>query len=155
MFSLSSKSGQPGQSRGRATFSFVGPEVVVTGDIATPGQLHIDGKVIGDVRCGSLTQGESGSITGNINADEARLAGLVDGAVSAGNLLLEATARITSDVLYETLTVATGAQVDGRFKRRQGDSDGSYQARALSGPTAQAGELLLGRSDEQAAEAAE
>ena len=118
------------------TFSFIGPEVTITGDVDTEGQLHIDGKVVGDVRCGSLSQGESGSIAGNITAGEAKLAGLIDGAVSAGTLLLEASARVTGDVLYETLTVSTGAQVDGRFKRRQGGEDGSGKARMKAVPAA-------------------
>ena len=51
MFSRS-KTDQPGPSRGRTTYSFIGPEVVVTGDIETPGQLHVDGRVNGDVRWG-------------------------------------------------------------------------------------------------------
>jgi cytoskeletal protein CcmA (bactofilin family) len=161
MFSRS-KTDQPGPSRGRTTYSFIGPEVVVTGDIETPGQLHVDGRVNGDVRCGSLSQGESGAIAGNISVDDARLAGLIDGAVSAGTLLLEATVRVTGDVLYETLTVATGAQVDGRFKRRHGQSDGSNTAKAAltggkSGETAllQAPGLFPGSRTEPAAEAAE
>ena len=130
MFSRS-KDGGSGAGRG-ATYSFIGPEVVVTGDIATPGQLHVDGKVVGDVRCGTLSQGEGGAIHGNILADEARLAGLIDGAVSAGTLLLEPSARVTGDVLYEVLTVSTGAQVDGRFKRRAGAVEGSSGARTAT-----------------------
>src|SRR5687767_14776843 len=161
MFSRS-KTGPSGTSRGE-TFSFIGPEVVVTGDIATPGQLHVDGKVTGDVRCGSLSQGESGAIAGNIHAEEARLAGLIDGAVSAGTLLLEATARITGDVLYGTLTVATGAQVDGRFKHRDGESDGSHVARSAAlpadtrpaQPVAPPSGLFAGSAPEPTAEAAE
>ena len=142
------------------TFSFIGPEVTVTGDIDTDGQLHIDGKVVGDVRCGSLSQGESGSIAGNIDAGEAKLAGLIDGAVTAGTLLLEASARVTGDVLYETLTVSTGAQVDGRFKRRQGNEDGSGKARIKAVPAARESKsdvvapstpgLFSGRSEETA-----
>src|SRR5688500_9049331 len=165
MFSRS-KTGPSGTSRGE-TFSCIGPEVVVTGDIATPGQLHIDGKVIGDVRCGSLSQGESGSIAGNIDADDAKLAGLVDGAVAAGTLLLETSSRITGDVLYETLTVATGAQVDGRFKRRRSAADGSPKAKgaALPGTDSARSEsevvaaptpgLFVGGAAEETAEAAE
>ena len=72
----------PGRSGG--TFSYIGGEMTVTGDIATDSELHLDGKVVGDVSCGALTQGESGEVRGNIRADEARLAGLVDGAVEAG-----------------------------------------------------------------------
>jgi cytoskeletal protein CcmA (bactofilin family) len=159
------KSGPSGAGRGE-TFSFIGPEVTVTGDIATPGQLHVDGKVIGDVTCGSLSQGESGSIIGNINADDAKLSGLIDGAVSAGTLLLETSSRITGDVLYETLTVATGAQVDGRFKRRQAEADGSRKAKlgvlpASSAPARSevaagpASGLFAGGAAEETAEAAE
>jgi cytoskeletal protein CcmA (bactofilin family) len=161
MFSRSKNGSSAG---GDGTFSFIGPEVVITGDIATPGQLHIDGKVVGDVQCGSLSQGESGSIAGNIKADDAKLAGLIDGAVSAGTLLLESSSRITGDVLYETLTVATGAQVDGRFKRRQSEADGSRKAKLgalpVSGPgrtepVAASTSSLFAGGVEEAAEAAE
>ncbi len=139
-----------GGASGRgAKFSFIGPEVSVTGDIVTSGQLHIDGTVTGDVRCGSLSQGETGAVHGNIFAGEARLAGLVDGAVEAGTLALEPSARVTGDVLYEALSIATGAEVDGRFRRRKaGGAQGEAaperpQPRLTSlfdGPTAEAAE---------------
>lgn len=119
-----------GPGRSGATFSYIGSEVTVTGDIATESELHLDGKVAGDVRCGALTQGESGEVRGNIKAGEARLSGLVDGAVEAGTLSLEASARITGDVLYESLSVAAGAEVEGRFKRRRGGEDGARAAKA-------------------------
>ena len=111
-----SKGGKAAGASGRsgATFSYIGSEVTVTGDIATESELHLDGKVIGDVSCGALTQGQSGEVRGNIKAVEARLAGLVDGAVEAGTLTLEASARVTGDILYESLSVAAGAEVDGR-----------------------------------------
>jgi cytoskeletal protein CcmA (bactofilin family) len=134
MFSSRSKAGPAGSKGGRSTFSFIGPEVTVTGDVASAGQLHIDGRVDGDVRCATLIQGESGTIAGNIVADEARLAGLIDGAVSAGTLVLEPSARVTGDVLYETLTIATGAQIDGRFKRRPAEAAGPRDSAAASAP---------------------
>jgi cytoskeletal protein CcmA (bactofilin family) len=111
-------------------FSFIGPEVTVTGDIVTDGALHIDGKVTGDVRCGSLTQGESGVVHGNIAAGEVRLAGLVDGAVEAGALSLEVSARVTGDVLYEAIGIAPGALIEGRLKRRKGRGDSAPAVRA-------------------------
>jgi cytoskeletal protein CcmA (bactofilin family) len=136
---------------GGGTFSYLGGEVTVTGDIATDSELHLDGKVNGDVSCGSLTQGPSGEVRGNIKAVEARLAGLVDGAVEAGTLTLEATARVTGDILYESLSVAAGAEVEGRFKRRRGGADGSAVAKAEKATPAPT--PLFG--DEEAAEAAE
>ena len=150
MFGKGGKAGAPGASGG--AFSYLGSEVTVTGDIATASELHLDGKVTGDVRCGSLTQGESGEVRGNIVAGEARLAGLVDGAVEAGALILEASARVTGDVLYESLSVAAGAEIEGRFKRRRGGADGSAAARA--GKPAPAPTPLFGGGSDSA-EAAE
>jgi hypothetical protein len=69
-------------------------------------------------------------VRGNIVAGEARIAGLVDGAIEAGTLSLEHSARVTGDMLYETLSIAGGAEVEGRFKRRKGAGDGSGAARA-------------------------
>jgi cytoskeletal protein CcmA (bactofilin family) len=147
--------GGPGASGG--TFSYIGGEVTVTGDIATAAELHIDGKVNGDVRCGTLSQGQSGEVRGNIHADEARLAGLVDGAVEAGVLTLEPSARVTGDILYESLSVAAGAEVEGRFKRRRGPADGSPAAKAeqaAPAPAPPAATPLFG-ADEKEAQAAE
>ena len=131
MFSRQDSGGVAAPVKG-ARFSFVGPEMMVTGNIVTEGDLHIDGKVEGDVRCGALTLGESGEIRGNIIAGEARLGGLIDGAVEAGTVMLEPSARITGDILYETLSISSGADVEGRFKRRKGSGDGSSGARAES-----------------------
>ncbi len=122
--------GQKAQVAEDGKFSFIGPEVTVTGDIHTAGRLHVEGKVVGDIRCAALSQGESGVVHGNIFAGDARLAGLVDGAVEAGALHLEASARVTGDVLYEALGIATGAEEEGRFKRRRGANDGAVHARA-------------------------
>jgi cytoskeletal protein CcmA (bactofilin family) len=142
--------GGPGQ--GGTAFSYIGSEVTITGDIATTSELHLDGKVLGDVSCGALTQGVSGEVRGNIKAGEARLSGLVDGAVEAAILNLEPSARVTGDVLYESLSVAAGAEVDGRFKRRRGDEDGARAAKAAKAPPAPT--PLFG-GEEKAAEAAE
>ncbi|HEX8667500.1 MAG TPA: polymer-forming cytoskeletal protein [Allosphingosinicella sp.] len=119
-----------GRASAGAEFSFIGPEVSVAGDVSTPGELHIAGTVTGDVRCGRLVQAESGAVHGNIQAGEARLAGLVDGAVEAGALTLEASARVTGDVLYDSVGIARGAEVEGRFRRRREGAGGSVEARA-------------------------
>ena len=105
------RSGAPG-------LSFIGPEVVVSGNIATDAQLHVDGRIDGDVKCAQLIQGIQGIITGNIDAEEARLAGAIHGTVAARTLIVEASARITGDVAYETVSIDAGAQIEGRLARR-------------------------------------
>ena len=98
--------------------SFIGPELVVHGDLATDAQLHVDGRVEGNVRCSHLIQGGAGSVAGNITAEEARLAGTVEGMVVARILNVEATARILGDVAYEVISIEAGAQIEGRLARR-------------------------------------
>lgn len=103
---------------GAPGLSFVGPETVVSGDIATAAQLHVDGRIDGNVRCAQLIQGTGGIIAGNIEADEARLAGTVEGTVVARTLFVEASAKILGDVAYETLSIDAGADIEGRLARR-------------------------------------
>ncbi len=115
------KESKPGMRSGRSSpsgLSFIGPEVVISGDVTTSAHLHVDGRIDGHVRCGHLCQGESGVIAGDLTADEARIAGLVEGTVNAATLVVEATGRIAGDVTYETISIAAGARIDGRLARR-------------------------------------
>ena len=118
------KSGPPG-------LSFIGPEVVVSGDLATGAQLHVDGRIDGHVRCAQLCQGNTGIIAGDIVADEARLAGTVEGTVDARTVVIEASARIAGDIAYETITIAAGARIDGRLARRDALASGGATSAVL------------------------
>jgi cytoskeletal protein CcmA (bactofilin family) len=103
---------------GTPRLSFIGSEVIISGDLATDAQLHVDGRIDGNVRCAQLIQGADGIISGNIVADEARLAGTVEGTVSAASLTVEATARILGDIAYDTIGIEAGARIEGRLGRR-------------------------------------
>lgn len=100
---------------GSSTFSVLGSDLTITGDIAASADLHIDGTVKGDIACASLVQGETSMIEGGVSAETARLAGRVTGSISARELVILKTARIDGDVHYDALTIEQGAQVDGRF----------------------------------------
>ena len=99
-----------------AGFSVIGPDVVVTGNVRASADLHIEGRVEGDLDCGSLVVGTEALIQGQVRAETARIAGRIEGAVSIRQLTVEAGARITGDVEYETISLETGAHVDGRLK---------------------------------------
>lgn len=102
-------------ANGNSTFSVIGSDVSITGDISASVDLHIDGKVDGDIKCASLVQGESSVIKGGITADTARMSGKVAGSITAKELVILKTAKIEGDVHYDALTIEQGAQVDGRF----------------------------------------
>jgi cytoskeletal protein CcmA (bactofilin family) len=116
---------------GAPRLSFIGSEVIVSGDLASDAQFQIDGRVDGNVRCASLCQGTEGIVAGNIFADEARLAGTVEGMVSAGTIVIEATARILGDVAYETISIEAGAAIEGRLGRRAALGHGDVAEPAL------------------------
>ncbi|WP_231958872.1 bactofilin family protein [Altererythrobacter sp. B11] len=98
-----------------ATFSVIGADVTIRGDLEASADLHVDGTVLGDITCASLVQGASSRIEGAVKADSARLSGTVKGAITARELIVLKSARIEGDVQYETLTIEQGASVEGRF----------------------------------------
>jgi cytoskeletal protein CcmA (bactofilin family) len=98
-----------------STFSVIGADVTIRGDLSASADLHVDGTVEGDIACASLMQGESSRIEGAIEAQTARLSGRVKGTINVRELVILRSAVIEGDVHYDTLTVEQGAQIEGRF----------------------------------------
>ena len=110
---------QPGSGMATdATFSVLGPDIAITGDLMAKADLHLDGKVGGDISCAALVQGETSEITGAVVAQTARIAGKIRGSITAEVLVILRSARIEGDVSYGALTIEEGAQVDGKFTPR-------------------------------------
>jgi cytoskeletal protein CcmA (bactofilin family) len=105
-----------------STFSVFGGDVVITGNVSASVDLHIDGRVDGDITCANLVQGQDSVIKGGIVAESAKLSGTVEGSIVARDLTLQASARIAGDVTYENLTIEQGSQVEGRFSHRRAGS---------------------------------
>lgn len=106
----------PAGARGRGMFSVIGPDVTIVGNVSATADLHVDGRIEGNVECVTLAQGTESQIFGNVTADSARLAGAVEGVIRVKQLTVERTARITGDVEYEAVSVENGGHVDGRMK---------------------------------------
>ena len=112
MFSKTNKA-----SNHRSSPSIIGADCALTGDINSQGEVHVDGRVHGDVRCGFLVIGEQGAIIGEINAETVRVLGSVTGQISAKAVELAKTARVVGDITHDSLSVEAGAHVEGRFNR--------------------------------------
>jgi cytoskeletal protein CcmA (bactofilin family) len=110
---------------GAAGLSLIGPEMTISGDVRSEGALHVEGRIEGRVQCRQLCQSESGVITGDIHAEEARIGGLAEGGVNAGIVAIEASGRVAGDVAYDTISIAAGAEVEGRLARREALAGGS------------------------------
>jgi len=113
----------------RGMFSVLGPDVIVTGNVTASADLHIDGRVEGDVNCGSLAQGADSQIFGSVTAESARLAGAIEGTVRVRQLTIERSAKISGDVEYENITIENGGHIDGRLKHMS-----TVQAAAAAAP---------------------
>jgi cytoskeletal protein CcmA (bactofilin family) len=97
-------------------FSVIGPDVVVTGNVHATADLHVEGRVEGDLDCGNLVLGGEASIQGMVRAESARIAGAIEGSVAIRQLVVESSARISGDVDYESISIENGAHIDGRLR---------------------------------------
>jgi cytoskeletal protein CcmA (bactofilin family) len=117
MFSKTTKGAEPGEAaaaRRMDVASLVAEGVQIRGDFATPGDLHLDGAVEGDLAVGRLTIGESGSVSGAIKADSIEIRGRVTGTICARQVRLCATARVDGDITHAELSIDAGAHFEGR-----------------------------------------
>jgi len=105
-----------------STFSVIGSDVSITGNVTASTELHVDGNIEGDITCASIVQGEGSVVKGVIEAESARLSGTVIGSISARELVILKSARIEGDVHYDALTIEQGAAVEGRFAPRASKS---------------------------------
>ncbi len=123
----------------RAQMSVIGADITITGNIEASVELHIEGRVNGEVRCATLILGESSSVNGKIFADRVRVSGAVDGAIETKDLAVEATARVTGDITYDRLRVANGGVVEGQMKRKAvEDTTGDNKLKLVEPPLADA-----------------
>lgn len=129
------------------TFSIIASDVEIIGNLAAKVDLHIDGKIQGDVACGNLVQGADSVITGKVIAQSARLSGRVEGSIEAGDLIIEASAKINGDVSYESLSIAPGGQIDGKFKHK---SAGGPNIRRSTVEIGKVDPLILGEESQVA-----
>ena len=99
----------------KSTLTVLGPDIAIDGDLAASADLHLDGRVDGDITCSALVQGETSEVIGMVTAENAQVAGTIKGSITADTLVILKTARIEGDVSYGTLSIEQGAQVEGNF----------------------------------------
>jgi cytoskeletal protein CcmA (bactofilin family) len=104
----------PDASRKAIACSLIAQNVSLQGDLASDGDVHLDGTVRGDLKAAHLTLGETGQVEGSITADAAEIRGRVAGTVTAKAVRLYATARVEGDIVHTQLAVEAGAEFIGR-----------------------------------------
>lgn len=97
--------------------SVIAAGAVVSGAISAPGDIHIEGHVIGDVRCATVIVGKDGDVKGNVTAETATVRGRVVGNVRARIIQLAATGSVEGDLSHAVLIIEEGGAFEGRSKR--------------------------------------
>jgi len=106
---------QPSSDSGSSKPSVISEETVLTGNIKTPGTLHIEGKVHGDLDVSSLTIGPSGVFEGNVNCNNLNIRGKFSGKSECRELVVASSAQIDADITYHELTLQRGASLKGEL----------------------------------------
>ena len=113
---------------GRDAIAVIGPGITISGDVSCSTDLQVEGRIKGEIRCGTVLLGESGYIEGTIQADRVRVSGTVDGAIIAGDLAIEPTAHVRGEIAYTRLKVSAGGVIEGNLKQRAAEEPASESA---------------------------
>ena len=109
---------EPAPPKRALAASLIAENVAMRGDLTTEGDVQLDGALLGDIRVGCLTIGETGQVEGVIEAETVEIRGRVAGAITARTVKLYASARVDGDITHEQLAIEAGAHFAGRSLKR-------------------------------------
>ena len=102
--------------------SVIAEDIVIEGNIISQGILEFGGQITGDVTADAVVLTPAARVRGRVRARQLTIEGELQGAATALNVNIKTGARVKANFAYETLEVASGAQVDGEYKRISADS---------------------------------
>ncbi|MGO4917332.1 bactofilin family protein [Pseudogemmobacter sp. W21_MBD1_M6] len=97
--------------------SMIHSGITIDGNLTCDGILDLDCLITGDVTADTLVLGSQGQINGNVRARHVTIDGRLVGTVSAVNVALKPSARVTADIRYERLSIDSGAQIEGALSK--------------------------------------
>lgn len=100
------------------TSTIIAKSATLDGNLETAGNLRIEGKLVGNIRCkAKVAMGDSSVVEGNIATQNAEIAGKIKGLLEVADLLiLKSTAVIDGDIVAGKIMIETGAVFNGTCK---------------------------------------
>ena len=108
---------QPGSPAGAGGRSQLSAGVSIVGEFSAPGHVELAGRIEGRVNAASVGIAPLGEIRGEVRAAAVGVKGTFEGTLSGGAVRLHATARVSGTVLYDTISIESGAEVTATFQR--------------------------------------
>jgi cytoskeletal protein CcmA (bactofilin family) len=105
-------------ANGTHTQSYIDASLTIVGDLHSEGDVRIDGRICGNVRCAQLIVGREASVTGAVIAEQAILRGRIIGTIRAPAVVIQDTAYVESEIIYGSLAIDDGAFFEGAAHRR-------------------------------------
>lgn len=96
--------------------SIISADLHIVGDLEGDGEIQVEGRVDGNIRCESLTIGITGRVEGKIVVNTLRVFGTITGSVRAHTVRIMENARMIGDVAHQKIEIRAGALVDGLYK---------------------------------------
>ena len=99
------------------TRSVIDPWLTITGTLESEGEIHVEGRVDGDIRCAHLTVGKDAKVNGNITAEALVIRGEVKGTIRANSVTLLDSSGVESEIFHKSLSIEEGARFEGQSRR--------------------------------------
>src|SRR5262249_12767264 len=124
--------------------SIIGEDLTITGNVASKGEIQVDGEIQGDIRCSSLLLGDKAHVKGGVVAEDVVVRGHLMGTIRGVRITLQAPSHVEGDILHQSLAIEQGAYFEGKSRRSDNPlaetpsgangstSVGSYSAKSSS-----------------------
>ena len=120
--------------------SLISETVSIDGTVNSSGAIDIAGLIKGPVFSKEVVVKETGSISGEVEADKVEIHGHLDGKISAENVVIGSTGVVKGDIAFSNnLRTEDGADIEGYIKK-------STSAGKKAGT---AGDFLFSKSKEE------
>jgi cytoskeletal protein CcmA (bactofilin family) len=93
--------------------STIGEELTITGNVSSTGELHVNGRIQGDVHCVALVLGENAQIDGSVVAEDVMIRGRLIGSVRALRVMLQSPSHVEGNLFYKSLSIEQGTYFEG------------------------------------------
>ncbi len=101
----------------RTAPSIIGEDLTINGNVASKGEIQVDGEIQGDIHCTSLLLGDKSRVTGGVIADDIVVRGKVLGSIRGLRVTLQSQAHVEGDIHHQSLAIEQGAYFEGKSRR--------------------------------------